>query len=251
MGAGAETLNLFVGDVFRDITQKAGQKCTAIRRVYVPKDKVSDVVALLMERLASIKVGNPADESVTMGPVATAQQLRDVRAGIGKLATCAKIVCGGADPVDGIGAPKNKGYFVAPTLLVSDSPAVTDVAHAHEVFGPVATIMAYDGTAESVSALVCGGGGGLVSSVYSDDKDFVRNTVLGIAPFHGRVTIGSEKIAGQAIPPGTVMPSMIHGGPGRAGSGEELGGKRGLAFYMQRVALQGDRALVEAVLGKR
>lgn len=251
VSAGAETLNLFLGDVVRDMTQKTGQKCTAIRRVYVPKDKVSEVLALLEERLATIKVGNPADESVTMGPVATAQQLRDVRAGIGKLTSCAKVVRGGADPINGIGAPKNKGYFVAPTLLVSDSPSVGDVAHSHEVFGPVATVMAYDGTAETVSTLVCGGGGGLVSSVYSDDKDFVRGTVLGIAPFHGRVTIGSEKIAGQAVPPGTVMPSLIHGGPGRAGSGEELGGKRGLAFYMQRVALQGDRALVESVLGKR
>ncbi len=248
---GSETLNLFVADVVRDITQKTGQKCTAIRRVYVPKDRVAMVVALLDERLAAIKVGNPADESVTMGPVATAQQLHDVREGIGKLATCGKIVRGGASAVEGIGAPKNKGYFVAPTLLVSDSPSVKDAAHNHEVFGPVATVMAYDGTAEHAATLVCGGGGGLVSSVYSDDKDFVRACVLGIAPLHGRVTIGSEKIAGQAIPPGTVMPSMIHGGPGRAGSGEELGGRRGLAFYMQRVALQGDRALVESVLGKR
>jgi 3,4-dehydroadipyl-CoA semialdehyde dehydrogenase len=98
---------------------------------------------------------------------------------------------------------------------------------------------------------VSAGGGGLVSSVYSDDKDFVREAVLGLAPFHGRVTIGSSKIAGQAIPPGLVLPQLVHGGPGRAGGGEELGGRRGLAFYMQRVALQGDRALVEAIAGKR
>jgi oxepin-CoA hydrolase/3-oxo-5,6-dehydrosuberyl-CoA semialdehyde dehydrogenase len=111
--------------------------------------------------------------------------------------------------------------------------------------------MPYDGTASQAASLVALGGGGLVSSVYSDDKDFVREFVLGVAPFHGRVSIGSEKISGQAVPPGTVLPSMLHGGPGRAGAGEELGGKRGLGFYMQRVAIQGDRALVELVSGKR
>jgi oxepin-CoA hydrolase/3-oxo-5,6-dehydrosuberyl-CoA semialdehyde dehydrogenase len=98
---------------------------------------------------------------------------------------------------------------------------------------------------------VAAGGGGLVSSVYADDKDFLREIILAIAPFHGRVTIGTSKIASQSVPPGTVLPQLVHGGPGRAGGGEELGGKRGLAFYMQRVALQGDRALLESLAGKR
>jgi oxepin-CoA hydrolase/3-oxo-5,6-dehydrosuberyl-CoA semialdehyde dehydrogenase len=248
---GSETLNLFIGDVARDITQKTGQKCTAIRRVYVPRELVGIVVALLDERLAGVKVGNPADDGVNMGPVSTAQQLADVRAGIGRLASVGKIVRGGSDALDGVGGAPAKGFFIAPTLVVSESPDVTDFAHNHEVFGPVATVMVYDGSAASAVALVSGGGGGLVTSVYSDDKDFVRNVVLGIAPFHGRVTIGSEKIAAQAMAPGMVLPSLIHGGPGRAGGGEELGGRRGLAFYMQRVALQGDRALLEAILGKR
>ena len=119
-----------------------------------------------------------------------------------------------------------------------------------EVFAPVVTVMPY-GSAEEVTSLVAGGGGGLVASVYSDDKDFLRTVVLGIGPFHGRVTIGSSKIAQQALPPGMVLPSLLHGGPGRAGGGEELGGRRGLAFYMQRFALQGDRAIVEALSGKR
>jgi oxepin-CoA hydrolase/3-oxo-5,6-dehydrosuberyl-CoA semialdehyde dehydrogenase len=250
-GEGSETLNLFIGDVARDITQKTGQKCTAIRRVYVPKDRVADVVELLRDRLSRTKTGNPALEEVTMGPVATAQQLRDVRAGIEKLSSCAKVVLGGAAPVAGLGAPEGKGYFVAPTLLVGDAPKAGDAVHSHEVFGPVATVMPYDGTAADAARLVAAGGGGLVTSVYSDDKDFVTACVLAIAPFHGRVTIGSEKIAGQAVPPGTVMPSLIHGGPGRAGPGEELGGRRGLGFYMQRVALQGDRALLETILGRR
>jgi oxepin-CoA hydrolase/3-oxo-5,6-dehydrosuberyl-CoA semialdehyde dehydrogenase len=123
--------------------------------------------------------------------------------------------------------------------------------HEHEVFGPVATVMPYDGSAEQAAERVSWGGGGLVSSIYSDDREFVQSAVLGIAPFHGRVTMGSSKIAGQAVPPGTVLPQLVHGGPGRAGAGEELGGRRGLTFYMQRTALQGDRALLEYVAGKR
>ncbi len=241
----SDTFNLFLGDVVRDMTQKTGQKCTAIRRVYVPKDRVGAVVDAIKERLAQVKVGDPSKEEVTMGPVATAQQLRDVREGIGKLASVAKIAAGGA------GAIADKGYFVAPTLLVCESPSASDPIHNHEVFGPCATVMPYDGTADDATRLVRAGGGGLVSSIYSDDRDFIQGAVMGVAPSHGRVTIGSAKVAGQAIPPGTVMPSLIHGGPGRAGGGEELGGKRGLAFYMHRVALQGDRALVEAALGKR
>ena len=252
----SEVMNLFVTDVARDITQKTGQKCTAIRRVYVPASKIEAVIERLRERLAAVKMGDPACEEVTMGPVATAQQLKDVREGIAKLESCAKIVFGDRDgksasAIRAAGAPDGKGFFVAPVLLQGASPTAGDAVHMHEVFGPVATVMPYDGTGAGAAKLVAAGGGGLVSSVYSDDKEFLRECVLGIAPFHGRVTIGSSKIAAQAIPPGTVMPQLVHGGPGRAGSGEELGGRRGLSFYMQRVALQGDRAIVEALAGKR
>jgi oxepin-CoA hydrolase/3-oxo-5,6-dehydrosuberyl-CoA semialdehyde dehydrogenase len=243
----SDVMNLFITDVARDATQKAGQKCTAIRRVYVPAAKIDAVIERLKERLEAIKVGDPAREETTMGPLATAQQLKDVLDGVSKLATCAKVVLGGAR----VGNVGSKGFFLAPTLLVGSDPKAGDAVHTHEVFGPVTTVMPYDGTAEHAARLVAAGGGGLVSSVYSDDKDFLAGCVLGIAPFHGRVTIGSSKIASQAIPPGTVLPSLVHGGPGRAGSGEELGGRRGLAFYMQRVALQGDRALLEALVGKR
>ena len=242
--ASSDTFNLFVSDVVRDMTQKTGQKCTASRRVYAPKDRVATVVDALKERLALVKVGDPSKEETTMGPVATAQQLRDVRAGIDKLATCARVVLGGSAPI------ADKGFFVAPTLLVGERPRAGDPVHEHEVFGPCATVMPYE-NADDVARLVRAGGGGLVSSVYSDDREFIQSVVLGIAPAHGRVTIGSAKIAGQAMPPGLVLPSLIHGGPGRAGGGEELGGQRGLAFYMHRVALQGDRALLEAALGKR
>ena len=247
----SDVMNLFVADVVRDMTQKTGQKCTAIRRVYVPLDKVEAVLSMLRERLLAIKVGDPAREDVTMGPVATAQQLRDVRDGVARLASCGTVVVGSATDVAAIGAPPGKGFFVSPIVVLNKEPGAKDAAHNHEVFGPVVTLMPYDGSAARAVELIAAGGGGLVSSVYSDDKEFVRSVVLGIAPFHGRVTIGSSKIASQAVPPGLVLPQLVHGGPGRAGGGEELGGRRGLAFYMQRLALQGDRALVEYIAGKR
>ena len=245
---GSELMGLFLSDVARDMTQKTGQKCTAIRRVYVPKDKVELVVGLLSERLAAIKVGDPARDDVNMGPLATAQQLADVKAGVAKLMSCARVAFGGA--VEPLGVEKGKGFFHGPTLLVSMEPRAGDAVHEHEVFGPVATVMPYDGSAAAAAALVRAGGGGLVSSVYGDDKEFLKAFILGIAPFHGRVTLGSSKVASQALPPGMVLPGLVHGGPGRAGGGEELGGRRGLAFYMQRVALQGDRALLEAIAGR-
>jgi 3,4-dehydroadipyl-CoA semialdehyde dehydrogenase len=247
---GSDLLNLFVGDVVRDMTQKTGQKCTAIRRVYVPVAQLEPVVDRLRERLAVIKVGDPAREEVTMGPLATAQQRNDVREGIRRLATCAKIVHGSASEVTLAAGDPDRGCFVMPVLLIGREPNPGDAVHTHEVFGPVATVMPYDGSAEAAVKLVRAGAGGLVSSVYSDDKAFVREAVLGIASHHGRVTIGSSKIASQAIPPGMVLPNLVHGGPGRAGGGEELGGRRGLSFYMQRTAIQGDRALVEAVVSK-
>jgi len=247
---GSEVRNLMVGDVVRDMTQKTGQKCTAIRRVYVPAAKVEAVLEALRDRLAAVKVGDPSRDDVGMGPVATRQQLDDVRAGIARLQASAKTVCGGPEPVDALGVGK-KGFFVAPTLLHSGEPREHDATHEHEVFGPVATVMPYDGTAAAATRMVGWGGGGLVSSVYSDDKDFVRDAVLGIAPLHGRVTIGSSKIASQALPPGMVLPQLLHGGPGRAGGGEELGARRGMSLYMQRLALQGDRALIEGIVGKR
>ncbi len=245
---GSETYNLFLKDVVRDMTQKAGQKCTAIRRVFVPRERLADVRENLVERLRDVKVGDPALEGVVVGPVATAQQLRDVRAGIERLAAEARIVLGGLGPFEKLGGLPDKGYFVPPTLLVNEAPEGARAVHEHEVFGPVSTVLPYDGTPALVSA-VEKGGGGLVSSVYSDDRAFVADMVFGIAPFHGRLMLGSEKIADQTPGPGTVLPQLVHGGPGRAGGGEELGGLRGLAFYMQRTALQGARPMLDALLG--
>jgi oxepin-CoA hydrolase/3-oxo-5,6-dehydrosuberyl-CoA semialdehyde dehydrogenase len=140
-------------------------------------------------------------------------------------------------------APEGKGYFVSPVLLLARDPAAAKVMHEDEVFGPVATLAA----SSSPAGLVRRGGGGLVCSVYSDDRDFLRQCVLAIAPYHGRIYLGSEKVAGQTLGPGTVLPQLLHGGPGHAGGGEELGSLRGMQLYSQRVALQGDRALLDAI----
>jgi oxepin-CoA hydrolase/3-oxo-5,6-dehydrosuberyl-CoA semialdehyde dehydrogenase len=245
---GSDTWSMFLKDVARDMTQKAGQKCTAIRRVFVPVARLAEVRDELVERLRDAKVGNPAVEGVTVGPLATAQQLRDVRKGMERLATEAKVAVGGLGPFEKVGVTGDKGYFVPPTLFVHEAASGVHAVHEHEVFGPVATIVPYTDTASLVRD-VEKGRGGLVSSVYSDDRAFVAEMVFAIAPFHGRLMLGSEKIADQAPGPGTVLPQLVHGGPGRAGGGEELGGIRGLSFYSQRTALQGARPVLDAILG--
>ena len=250
-GPGSETYDFFLKDVLRDITQKAGQKCTAIRRVLAPPETAAQVRDDLVERLRAVVVGNPAQEGVRMGPVATGEQLEDVRDGIGKLAADGRLVFGGADKVDPVGAPSGKGFFVSPTLVEVDKGAPAPTVHSREVFGPVATVVPYSGSAEDAATIVSRGGGGLVSSVYSEDTAFTSEVVLGLAPFHGRVFLGSAKIAEASPGPGTVLPLLVHGGPGRAGGGEELGGTRGLAFYMQRVALEGSRPVIDRITGNK
>jgi oxepin-CoA hydrolase/3-oxo-5,6-dehydrosuberyl-CoA semialdehyde dehydrogenase len=247
---GSDTYRLFINDVVRDMTQKAGQKCTAIRRVLVPADHFAQVRDDLVDRLRAAKVGDPALDGVAVGPVATAQQKRDVTAGIELLAKEAQVAFS-AGSEGRVGVSGDKGYFVPPTLLTSDKPEGLARVHDHEVFGPVATLMSTSGQAADVAALVARGGGGLVSSVYSDDRDFAAQMIFEIGPWHGRLVMGSEKIADQMPGPGTVLPQTVHGGPGRAGGGEELGGARGLAFYSQRTAIQGSRPILEAILGKR
>jgi oxepin-CoA hydrolase/3-oxo-5,6-dehydrosuberyl-CoA semialdehyde dehydrogenase len=248
---GSDTWNAFVNEVTKDITQKTGQKCTAIRRILIAEDRLADAKAALVERLAATKVGAPREADVTMGPVATAQQLRDVIAGAKRLAGEAKPVLGSGERIDGAGAPAGKGYFIAPLLFEHNDPASGQLVHELEVFGPVSTILAYDGSAKAAAELVRRGGGSLVSSVWSDDRGFLGEAVRRMATHLGRVYLASAKVAGQTMGPGTVLPSLVHGGPGRAGGGEELGGVRGLAFYMQRTAISGDKALIDAILAAR
>lgn len=243
---GSETYESFVRDVFRDMVQKAGQKCTAIRRVFVPTSKLDQVQASLVERIDQIVIGNPAVDTVTMGPLATKAQLRDIGLGIERLAKGSQR----ATParLAPVGVPEGKGFFVPPTLFV-DRDNANPAVHEHEVFGPVQTLLGYE-TAQQAISLVRRGRGSLVSSAYSDDRNWLGELVLGIASSQGRIAIGSAKIADQAPGPGTVLPQSIHGGPGKAGGGEELGGLRGLGFYSQRVAFQGDLPILESLLGK-
>lgn len=244
-----DTYQMFLRDVVKEVTQKTGQKCTATRRVFVPSSMIDRVVDDLAERLAQIVVGDPAAKGVRMGPLATKQQLEDYRVGVAKLRQAgAEVVYGSPTEVELVGADASEGFFVSPLVLRADDPAGAGAVHEHEVFGPCTTLMPYDDPDDAV-AWVALGGGGLVCSVYGDDRELLPKLILGIAPHHGRILVGSRKIADQAISPGVVLPSCVHGGPGRAGGGEELGGERGLRFYMQRCAVQGDRALLDKFLG--
>lgn len=237
------TFDLFVADVVRDVTQKAGQKCTAIRRVLVPEARLDEAREALSEELAAIRVGDPSLREVRMGPLATRRQLEDVRAGMGRLATESDVVTGGIGRGDLVGVDGDKGYFQQPTLLLARDPAAT-LVHELEVFGPAATLVPYSGEPVAAAEQVARARGCLVSSLYTDDRDWAAAAAEAAAPFLGRLNIGSAKVAEHSLGPGAVLPQLVHGGPGRAGGGEELGGLRGLRFYLQRTALQGDEPLL-------
>ncbi|HEX4961697.1 MAG TPA: 3,4-dehydroadipyl-CoA semialdehyde dehydrogenase [Thermoanaerobaculia bacterium] len=247
---GSATFALFLKDVVREMTQKTGQKCTAVRRILVPSDRLSAVQEALIGKLSTVVVGNPADPSVRMGPVATAQQLEDTLSGIGELAKAAKIVHGTGERTDGVGAPAGKGFFVQPTLLRSDDARSAGAVHSREVFAPVATLLPYDGTPADAAGIVALGGGTLVTSAYTDDAGWAGDFVARGGGGTGRIYIGSEGSAGDAPGSGAALPQTLHGGPGRAGGGEELGGLVGVKLYLQRVAVQGSKSLVDGLVGE-
>ena len=241
-----ETFDLFLAEVAREITQKAGQKCTAVRRIFVPADRLAEVEGELSARLAAVVMGNPRSSGVKLGPVMSAAQRQHVSDGILRLdGACTRVLGGGrGQPLE---VPEGKGFFVEPTLFRAPNADV-GVVHHEEVFGPVATLVPYDGSPESAGALVARGRGGLCASVYSDDKAFLERALPLAAPWVGRLNVGSAKIAPHSPGHGAVLPSSCHGGPGRAGGGQELGGRRGLELYLQRTAYQGDRPLLEKLL---
>jgi 3,4-dehydroadipyl-CoA semialdehyde dehydrogenase len=234
----------FVNAVVLEMTQKTGQKCTAIRRVFAPSVVMDDLQEDIAEALGRVVVGAPGADGATMGPLATASQLRDYREGVAYLAEQAKVVYGSAVEVSPVGAPEGKGYYAAPVLLRAESIAGATRVHEREVFGPVATLLPYESPEEAARGVAMGGGS-LVTSVASDNRGFLQAMGLAIGPWNGRVMVIDSKVADQSTPHGMVLPQLVHGGPGRAGGGEELGGERGLRFYLQRVGLQGNRALLE------
>ncbi|HET7766587.1 MAG TPA: 3,4-dehydroadipyl-CoA semialdehyde dehydrogenase [Burkholderiales bacterium] len=238
---GSDMYETFLKDVLRDMTQKAGQKCTAIRRVLVADAHAATLRGDLVEGLKAVRVGNPALEETRMGPVASRAQLTDVREGVEQLSAEGKAAFGSAAALAG------KGFFISPVLVEFAKDALAASVHAREVFGPVASLLPYSGRGADAAAIVTRGNGGLVSSVYSEDADFLEEVVQGIAPYHGRIFLGHPKIE-MSPGPGTVLPQLVHGGPGRAGGGEELGEARGLAFYMQRVALEGSRPVIQKLI---
>ncbi|MGK9166331.1 phenylacetic acid degradation bifunctional protein PaaZ [Inquilinus limosus] len=232
--------DLFVKEVVREMTAKAGQKCTAIRRILVPRALEREVVAALSQKLSGIAVGDPRREEVRMGPLVSTAQRDDVRARIAELAEEAEIVAG--DPkADGM-----DGAFMTPVLLRCTDPARARKVHTVEAFGPVATVIAYDDLDQAVE-LVRRGEGSLVASVFTHDDAVADTLVFGLAPFHGRILIVDRDCAGESTGHGSPLPGLVHGGPGRAGGGEELGGIRGVHHYLQRTALQGSPGRLAAL----
>jgi oxepin-CoA hydrolase/3-oxo-5,6-dehydrosuberyl-CoA semialdehyde dehydrogenase len=245
--AGTPEFDLYVKQLVTEMTVKAGQKCTAIRRALVPAGQVDAVVGAVSERLARVVVGNPADESVRMGPLAGLEQREEVRRSLKNLADAGRIVFGDPEHVDVVGADAERGAFMSPILLVAD--AGRSEPHEIEAFGPVSTVLAYDDPADAIE-LAARGRGSLAGSVVTADAGFAREMVLGIAPWHGRLLVLDRDAAPESTGHGSPLPALIHGGPGRAGGGEEMGGIRGVLHHMQRTAIQGSPRMLTAVTGR-
>jgi 3,4-dehydroadipyl-CoA semialdehyde dehydrogenase len=240
----AEAYHLFINDLTREVTQKAGQKCTAIRRVFIPADRIDAVTEALSEKIQALVLGDPALLDVNIGPVNALDQRARVLAAVEQLKTYgARVAFQWQGDIRG--ASEASGAFVRPTLLRIDDPDATPLVHFAEVFGPIATLMPYDGTPSQAAALVNRSGGGLLASAYTNDEAFALSFVSLTAPFHGRVYIGDDRCASQSFGSGAVLPLLNHGGPGRAGGGSELGGADALHAYMQKTALQGSRRLMD------
>jgi oxepin-CoA hydrolase/3-oxo-5,6-dehydrosuberyl-CoA semialdehyde dehydrogenase len=246
---GTEEFDLFVKEVVREMTSKAGQKCTAIRRTIVPNGMMEDVVAALSKRLSGVQVGDPSIDGVKMGPLASRAQVRDVGAATDAIRHSAELVFGGRDRMQIIGADAEKGAFFPITLLATSKPFANHEPHDIEAFGPVNTVMPYGSVDEAIE-LAKLGRGSLVGSLFTADASVARKVVLGIAPYHGRVLVIDRTSAKESTGHGSPMPHLVHGGPGRAGGGEEMGGVRGVLHYMQRTAVQGSPTMLTQVMNE-
>jgi oxepin-CoA hydrolase/3-oxo-5,6-dehydrosuberyl-CoA semialdehyde dehydrogenase len=235
--------DLFIKEVAKEMTVKAGQKCTAIRRAFVPENLLDAAQAALQARLEKTVIGDPRDEATRMGALVSTSQRHDVREKIKEISAEASIVYGdpNAAPFD------ENGAFISPILLRCENPWRAHAVHDVEAFGPVSTLMPYKDGADAI-ALANRGKGSLVMSVFTHDTDFARDVVLGAGSFHGRLVFIDRDSAKESTGHGSPMPHMIHGGPGRAGGGEEMGGIRGVTHYMQRTALQGHPRVLSAIV---
>jgi len=242
---GTEEFDLFIKEVVREMTTKAGQKCTAIRRTIVPAGVQGDVVKALRARLEKTTIGDPSVDGVRMGPLASRGQVRDVGVAAGRIGAGAELVYGGGD-FEVVGADREKGSFFGPMLMVCNEPFAHSEPHDIEAFGPVNTIMPYRTIDEAIQ-LAKLGRGSLVGSLITHDPAVAREIIIGVASFHGRLLVLDRTSAKESTGHGSPLPNLVHGGPGRAGGGEEMGGARGVLHYMQRTAVQGSPAMITAI----
>lgn len=242
---GTEEFDLFIKEVVREMTTKAGQKCTAIRRTIVPAGMEEDVIKALRARLEKTVVGDPSVEGVRMGPLASRAQVRDVGLAAERIRSAAERVVGGGE-FNVVGADREKGAFYQPELLYCSDPLARTEPHDVEAFGPVNTVMPYRNLDEAIE-LARRGKGSLCGSLTTHDADVARKVVLGVAPYHGRLLVLDRTSAKESTGHGSPLPNLVHGGPGRAGGGEEMGGARGVLHYMQRTAVQGSPSVLTAI----
>jgi len=243
---GTPEFDLFIKETVKEITIKAGQKCTAVRRILVPDNLLDDVQKQIAARLASTKIGDPSMEGVRMGALATQTQVERVRENVLKLAQTQEIVYGNPQSVDVIGDNCVGGAFFSPILFVNNDPFHKTDVHEIEAFGPVSTIMPYKNIDDAIE-LARMGKGSLVSSIVTPDNQEATEYVVGAASMHGRILVLNSECAKESTGHGSPMPLLTHGGPGRAGGGEEMGGKRGVLHYLQRTAIQGHPTTITAI----
>lgn len=243
---GSTEWDLFVKEIRKEMTVKAGQKCTAVRRIFVPQQKLEAAQQAIREALAQTVIGNPANEKVRMGALAGSSQRNEVRAQVQKLLSSSQLIYGALDSVQVVDADAEAGAFMSPLLLLNEKPFQHLEPHEIEAFGPVSTLMPYRNTEEAI-ALSKLGKGSLCSSIVTADTRIAREYVLGAATHHGRILVLNRDCAKESTGHGSPLPLLVHGGPGRAGGGEEMGGLRGVKHYMQRVAVQGSPTMLTAI----
>lgn len=243
---GSPEWDIFIKEVRKEMTVKAGQKCTAIRRIFVPEQLLEDAYIAIGKSLAQTTIGNPLNEKVRMGALAGLSQREEVKQNIQKLLASSQIVYGSLDSIEVIDADAGKGAFLSPMLLMNENPFQADVVHEVECFGPVSTIMPYKDLHDAI-ALSKKGKGSLCCSIVTNDNRIATDFVVGAATHHGRILVLNREDAKESTGHGSPLPMLIHGGPGRAGGGEEMGGVRGVKHYMQRVAIQGSPSIITAI----